>query len=158
MPKYLKNDLLPLIRTLHNSNKFKFPLRVWIRESPLYKASSTSINHNNKNRKRKTIWFHPPDNHSVSKNTVQTFLKLIDKHFHCSHRFFKIFNCSTIKVSCSCTDNIEQHVKNIISVYNRKRRVKFNSVVTVVTNWIVLSMVNAEQKTSYKCTSLTESN
>ena len=52
-----------------------------------YKISSTSIKSDNKNKKRRIIWFNPPFNESVSTNVAQTFLKLIDKHFPCPHRF-----------------------------------------------------------------------
>ena len=86
-----------------------------------YKIQSTSINHNSKNRKRKIVWFNPPYNQSVSTDVAQTFLKLIDKHFPRSNRLHKIFSHNTVKVSYSCTDNIEQHVKkhnNIITMYN----------------------------------------
>ena len=85
------------------------------------KISSTSINHNNKNRKIKIIWFNPPYNQSVSTNVAQTFLKLIDKHFPHSHRFYKIFNCNTIMVSYSCTDNIGQHVKKHNNYVQQKK-------------------------------------
>ena len=51
-----------------------------------------------------------------------------------SHRLYKMFNRITIKVNHSCTDNIEQHLNNLITMYNRKRRVTCNLVVTVVTN------------------------
>ena len=100
-----------------------------------YKIPSTSINRNSKNRKRKIVWFNRPYNQSVSTNVAQTFLKLIDKHFPCSNRLHKIFNRNTIKVSYSCTDNTEQHVKKkIITTYNTKARVTYNLFAIVVTN------------------------
>ena len=55
-----------------------------------YKITSTSINCNNKNRKRKIVWLSPPYNQSVSTNVAQTFIKLIDKHFPYSNRLHKI--------------------------------------------------------------------
>ena len=94
-----------------------------------YKIPSTSINRNSKNRKRKIIWFNPPYNQSVSTNVAQTFLELIDKHFPRSNRLHKIFNCNTIKVSYSCTDNIEQHVKKHNNYVQH-----YNLVATVMTN------------------------
>ena len=118
-----------------NKNGYKTQLK--------YKILPTSRKSTNKNRKRKIIWFIFPTK-SVSINIAQTFLKLIDKHFTCSHRWYKIFNCSA--VIYSCTDNIEQHIKKIITTYNWKWRVACNLVVTVVTNWNVSLMVNVEQK------------
>ena len=40
-----------------------------------YKIPSTSIRSNNKNKKRKIIWFNPPYNQSISKNVAEIFLK-----------------------------------------------------------------------------------
>lgn len=70
-----------------------------------YKISSTSINHNNKIRKRNNTQFNPPYNQSVSTNVAQTLLKLIDKYFSRLHRLCEIFNHNTIKVRFRCTDN-----------------------------------------------------
>ena len=95
------------------------------------------------------IWLNPPYNQSVSTYPAQTLLKLIDRHFPRLSRFYKIFNRNTIKVSYSCTDNIEQHVKKHNNYAQQKRKVTYNLVITAVTNLNVLSMVNAEQKTSY---------
>ena len=72
-----------------------------------YKMPSTSINRNNKNRKRKIIWFNSHYNQSASTNVAQTFLKEIHKHFPRSHRLHKTFKRSTVKVSYSCTTNLE---------------------------------------------------
>ena len=63
------------------------------------------------NRKRNIIWFNPPFNENVKTNIGKTFLKLVDKHFHRSSNLHKIFNRSTIKVSCSCTENMSMIIK-----------------------------------------------
>lgn len=60
---------------------------------------------------KKIISVNPSYNQSVSTNLSQTFLKLIDKHLPCLQRLYKILKLNTIKVSYSCTDNMEQHVK-----------------------------------------------
>jgi len=44
------------------------------------------------------------------------FLNLVDKHFPKNHRYDKIFNKNNIKVSYSCTDNLQ----TIIKKHNRK--------------------------------------
>ena len=69
-----------------------------------------------RNRKRNVIWFNPPFCKSVETNVGRTFLRLVDKHFPRTHKYHKIFNRNTLKVSYSCMDNME----NIIKQHNRK--------------------------------------
>ena len=54
-----------------------------------------------KNRNRKIIWFNPPYNESVKTNIGKQFLKLVKKHFPRHHKYNKIFNNNTIKLSYS---------------------------------------------------------
>ena len=49
-------------------------------------------------------------------NIGKQFLKLIKKHFPKHHKFNKIFNTNTIKLSYSCTTNM----KNLIKQHNSK--------------------------------------
>ena len=124
-----------------------------------YKAPPTSIKRNSKNRKRKIVWFNPPYNQSVSTNVAQTFLKLVDKHFPRSNRLYKIFNRNTIKVSYSCTDNIEQHVKKHNNYVQQKN--KGNIQLSCNCRDKLKCPLNGKCRTEnivYKCTSLTESN
>ena len=67
-----------------------------------------------KNRNRKIIWFNPPYNESVKTSIGKQFLKLIKKHFPKHHKFNKIFNTNTIKLSYSCTTNMKNLIKSII--------------------------------------------
>ena len=53
---------------------------------------------------------------SVKTNIGKQFLKLIKKHFPKHHKFNKIFNTNSIKLSCSCTTNM----KNLIKQHNSK--------------------------------------
>ena len=69
-----------------------------------------------KSRKRKIIWFNPPFDQSVSTNVAKRFLGLVDKHFPKHHRYHKLFNRNTIKVSYSCMPNMAA----IISSHNAK--------------------------------------
>ena len=69
-----------------------------------------------KNRKRNIIWYNPPYNKNVQTNIGQTFLKLINKHFPKNQKFHKIFNKNNLKLSYSCTENME----TIISKHNKK--------------------------------------
>ena len=68
---------------------------------------------NNKKRKRsrKVIWFNPPFDKSVETNVGKIFLNLVSKHFPNDHRYHKIFNSNTIKVSYSCMENMEKIIK-----------------------------------------------
>ena len=59
-----------------------------------------------KSRKRRIIWFNPPFSDSVKTNIGKIFIGLIKKHFPRHHRYYKIFNSSTLKLSYSCMPNI----------------------------------------------------
>ena len=52
-----------------------------------------------KTLKRNIMWFKPPFRKCVSTNVAKTFLQLITKYFPRSHKFHKIFNHNTVKVS-----------------------------------------------------------
>ena len=67
-------------------------------------------------RKRKIIRLNPPFNRSVITNMGRRFLSLVEKHFPKENKLRKIFNKNTLKVSCSCSQNMTQ----IINSYNRK--------------------------------------
>lgn len=71
------------------------------------------------NRKRKIIWFNPPFSKNVTTNIGKYFLSLIDRHFPPNHKYRKIFNRNTIKISYSCMPNIgriiNNHNKNILN-------------------------------------------
>ena len=65
-------------------------------------------------RKRKIIWFNPPNSMNMKTNIGKTFLKLVKKHFLRNKSFHKIFNRNTIKISYSCMRNIS----SIIASHN----------------------------------------
>ena len=67
--------------------------------------------HHRKNRQRKIIWFNPPYSRNVQTNVGKAFLGLITRHFPASHKYHKIFNKNTVKVSYSCMDNMERIIK-----------------------------------------------
>ena len=79
-----------------------------------------------RNRKRNIIWFNPPYSKSVATNVGRYFLVLLEKHFPNSHKFRKIFNRNTVKVSYSCMPNIKarinQHNKKILQKHSRTAR------------------------------------
>ena len=53
---------------------------------------------------------------NVQTNIGREFLNLVSKHFPKNHRYSKIFNKNNMKVSYSCTDNLQ----TIIKKHNRK--------------------------------------
>ena len=50
-----------------------------------YKDSTAPTNKKRISRKRKIIWFNFSYNQNVSTNIAKIFLKLVDKHFRCTH-------------------------------------------------------------------------
>ena len=69
-----------------------------------------------RNRNRNVIWFNPPYCKSVETKVGRVFLRLVDKHFGNNHKYHKIFNRNTVKVSYSCMDSME----NVIKQHNKK--------------------------------------
>ena len=67
-------------------------------------------NKNKKSRKRNILWFNPPYIKSVKTNVGKLFLRLINKHFPPTHKYRKIFNRNTIKISYSCMPNIKSKI------------------------------------------------
>ena len=63
-------------------------------------------NQNKKKRKCNILWFNPPHSKSVKANIGRTLIKFISKHFLPSHKFVKMFNKNTIKVSYLYMPNI----------------------------------------------------
>ena len=67
-------------------------------------------NQSKKKRKRNIIWFNPPYSKSVKTNIGRILIKLISKYFPPNHKFVKIFNKNTIKLSYSCMPNIRSKI------------------------------------------------
>ena len=80
-------------------------------ETLSYCPEATS-NTTRRTRKRKCIWFNPPYNKNVKTNIGKIFLNLLDRHFNRGHKFHKIFNRMTVKVSYGCMDNIGKFVRS----------------------------------------------
>jgi hypothetical protein len=75
------------------------------------KFSKTKPPTKKRTRTRNVIWFNPPYNKNVSSNVGMKFLSLINKHFQSNH-LKKLFNKNTVKVSYSCTENIDAIIKS----------------------------------------------
>ena len=73
----------------------------------------------NKQRKRKIIWYNPRYSANIKTNIGKTFVYLIKKHFPNTNKLHKIFNKNTVKISYSCMSNIlsiiSRHSKNLLN-------------------------------------------
>ena len=63
-------------------------------------------------RKRNITWYNPPYSMNVKTNIGKTLLALIDRHFPKDNSLHKICNRNTIKISYSCTPNMENIIKS----------------------------------------------
>ena len=84
------------------------------KEKLTYVEQSAKKTEGNKKRKRNIIWFNPPYSKTVKTNIG----KQTNKHFPPEHKFHKIFNKNTLKLSYSCIPNlktlINSHNQNIL--------------------------------------------
>ena len=62
-------------------------------------------------QQRNILWFNPPYSKTVKIKIGKFFLQLIKKHFPNEHKFHKIFNKNTLKLSYSCIPNIKTKIK-----------------------------------------------
>ena len=73
-----------------------------------------------RNRSRKVIWFNLPYSLNTKTNIGKVFLKLVKNHFSRSHKFNKIFNLNTIKISYSSMPNVKNLIKqNNLKIMNK---------------------------------------
>ena len=77
-------------------------------------------------RQRKIIWYNPPFNSQVKTNFGKEFLKILDSNFPKNHYLHKHLNRRTVKISYSCTKNMEAiiaaHNKNILNTNQTSAR------------------------------------
>ena len=93
-------------------------------------------NNRNHNRSKNIIWFNSPYDRSVETKVGEAFLKLVKRHFNNNHRYHKIFNKNNIKVSYSCTKNMQSIIKQHHSHITKK----VNHVLELVTAVINLNV------------------
>ena len=120
LPLSIENRLSKL-----SSSEKSFNESVNVYQQALYKSGynytlkyspSPTTDVNTPKRKRNIIWFNPPYSQSVVTNIGKYFLNLIDKHFPRHHKYRKLFNRNTLKMSYSCMMNVGNH----INLHNRK--------------------------------------
>ena len=94
------------------------------RQTLKYHPSNENVSNNKRNRKRNVIWFNPPFSANVKTKFRNYFLNFIRKHFSSHHKFSKLSNHNTIKVSYSCMPNIKaeihKHNKNTLEKAQQK--------------------------------------
>ena len=100
-----------------------------------------------KQRKRRIIWYNPPFNLAITTKFGKEFLKLINKNFPTNNPLSKIFNSRTIKISYSCTKNME----STISTHNSKILNPDTSTPTVNCNCRDKSKCPTPGKCTTKC-------
>lgn len=81
-----------------------------------YSPPTTQPTTHKRNRQRNIIWFNPPYNCNTQRSIGRTFLHLLDECFPKNSILHKIFNRNNVKVSYSCTDNIQK----IINKHNKR--------------------------------------
>ena len=71
-------------------------------------------------RQRNILWFNPPYSKTVKTKIGKFFLQLIKKHFPKEHKFHKIFNRNTLKLSYSCMPNVKTKINahNMVTLRN----------------------------------------
>ena len=110
-------------------------------------------------KKNKTMWFTPPFSLQTKTNVGKQFLRLVDKHFHPNHPLRKLFNRTNLKVSYSCTENLEKIIKNhnrkIIKKSNKDGKKRCNCKNKVIcplggsclkTNIVYLATISSEEE------------
>ena len=83
-----------------------------------------------KQRKRKIIWFNPPFSMNVKTNIGKAFLSLVKKHFPPHHKFSKMFNKNSIKISYCCMKSmgslIKSHNSRVLNQSNTQQESECN--------------------------------
>ena len=77
-----------------------------------YQAPQQQSPKKKRKRTRKVVWFNPPYSTSVTTDLGRRFFSILDRSFPKEHRFHKILNRNTVKLSYSCTPNMGRILKN----------------------------------------------
>ena len=68
--------------------------------------------------RRRVVWYNPPYSKNVATNIGKEFFKLLQLHFPKQHPLHSIFNKNTVKLSYSCTTNMDNILK--VKAHNAK--------------------------------------
>ena len=113
IPKMIGKRLSDLSCDEQEFNKIKQPY-----EEALARSEHPSIlqfqppsQRNKRIRHRRVTWFCPPYSDNVKTPIGKTFLQLLRKHFPHEHRYARIINKNTVKLSYSCMPNVQNIMK-----------------------------------------------
>ena len=84
------------------------------REKLSYRDTTSPNLITKRKRQRNILWFNPPYSKTVKTKIGKIFLQLIKKHLPKEHKFHKIFNRNTMKLSYSCMLNIKKEKQTYI--------------------------------------------
>ena len=117
IPKIINDRLSQLSSTEEEFNNQKEIYQKQLKESGYKeKLKFNKPKSKNKKRRRNIIWFNPPFNNNVKTSIGKEFIKIIEKKFPPENKLNKILNTKTLKISYSCTMNME----GIIQTHNKK--------------------------------------
>ena len=89
-----------------------------------YQPANKNVKNNKLNIKRNVTWCNPLFNVNLKIKNGNYFLSLIRKHFPVRHKFSKLSNHNTVKVSYSCIRNVKvemnKHSKNTLEKTQQK--------------------------------------
>lgn len=120
LPKMIQKRLSTLSNSSEAFERSKTDYECALMKSG-YKEHKLQFEDNNikrvkRNRRKKAIYFNAPYCASVKTKIGKEFFKIIDRHFPQDHRYHKLYNRKTVKLSYSCMSNL----KSIIQGHNRK--------------------------------------
>ena len=81
-----------------------------------YDAEHSKTTRASRKRRNRIVWYNPLFSKNVATNIGREFFKLLQLHLPKPHPFHCIFSKSTVKLSYSCTTNMD----NIVKAHNTK--------------------------------------
>ena len=113
LPKMIGKRLSDLSYDEQEFNKIKRPYEEALARSehPSKLQFQPPIQRKKRIRHRNVTWFCPPYSDSVKTPIGKVFLQLLRKHFPHEHRYARIINKNTVKLSYSCMPNIQNIMK-----------------------------------------------
>ena len=72
----------------------------------------TSSEKTKRTRKRNIVWFNPPFSSNVKTNIGREFFRILNKNFPNHHKYSKLFNQNTVKLSYSCMPSMESVIRS----------------------------------------------
>ena len=87
-----------------NESGYRYTLKF---QNPEDDKENNNKKRRKKKKKRNILWYNPPFNMTVTTKIGRKFLSLLDTHFPKKHKLHKLLNRQTVKLSYSCTKNIQ---------------------------------------------------